>query len=195
MDPLVDVARQVIELEDNPLAQFRRENRYYPVIGQGNNQAEIMVIGEAPGENEAKRGLPFCGAAGKVLDELFLAINLAREDIYVTNLIKDRPPENRDPTPEEIEIYAPFLDRQIACITPRVVLTLGRFSSHYCMKRYSLAESVEPISRLHARVFETTIEGQSVALVPFFHPAVALYNGSKRGQLKEDIKILSQFIS
>ena len=195
MDRLVDIAKETIELKDNPLAQFRRENTYYPVIGQGNPQAEIMVVGEAPGENEAKRGVPFCGAAGKVLDELFVAINLSREDVYVTNLIKDRPPENRDPTPEEIEIYAPFLDRQITCITPRVVLTLGRFSSHYCMNRYGLAKSVEPISSLHARVFETTIGGQSVSLVPFFHPAVALYNGSKRGQLKEDIKILSQFIS
>src|SRR5687768_17220991 len=102
---------EVLALSTSPLFEYRKSNGYFPVIGEGDHDAKIMFIGEAPGENEAKTGKPFCGRAGKVLDDLLNSVGIDREDVYVTNIVKDRPPKNRDPLPEEIELYAPFLDR------------------------------------------------------------------------------------
>ena len=103
----------IVNLTESPLYQYRVDNGYYPVIGQGSHYAKIMFIGEAPGKNEAETGRPFCGASGRVLDELLASIDLKREDVYVTNIVKDRPPENRDPQKKEIELYSPFLVQQI----------------------------------------------------------------------------------
>ena len=125
-DQLKAIRDEAIALKQSPLYEYRTSNRYYPVIGEGSHDANIMFVGEAPGKNEAETGRPFCGAAGKFLTELIEGIGLKREQVYITNVVKDRPPENRDPTPEEIEIYAPFLDRQIDIIQPKVIATLGR---------------------------------------------------------------------
>ena len=123
MDEKTELLRQikeeVINLKGSPLALARVKNEVFPVIGEGNHDADIMFIGEAPGRNEAETGRPFCGAAGRVLDELLLSINVPRKDVYITNIVKDRPPLNRDPEPEEINVYAPFLDRQVAVIQPK----------------------------------------------------------------------------
>src|SRR3989344_2132966 len=129
---------EIVALSSSPLYSYRSENNYFPVIGEGSHDATIMFVGEAPGLNEAKTGRPFCGAAGKFLTELIESIGLARSQVYITNIGKGRPPENRDPTPEEIELYAPFLDRQIEIIQPKVIATLGRFSMQYVMSRYGL---------------------------------------------------------
>src|SRR3989344_9619517 len=112
---------EVLVLKKSPLYDYRKRNNYYPVIGEGNHDALVMFIGEAPGKNEALKARPFCGAAGKILDELLGSIGVKREDVYITNIVKDRPPENRDPTPEEIGMYAPFLDRQIDIIAPKII--------------------------------------------------------------------------
>src|SRR3989344_5440166 len=104
---------EILNLTSSPLYKERIKNKYFPVIGEGNHQAKIMFIGEAPGENEAKTGRPFCGRAGKVLDNLLQSVNIERRDVYVTNIVKDSPPKNRDPLPDEIACYVPFLDRQI----------------------------------------------------------------------------------
>jgi uracil-DNA glycosylase family 4 len=117
------------------------------VIGEGSHFADIMFVGEAPGKNEAIQGRPFVGASGKFLNELLLGVGIKREDVYITNIVKDRPPENRDPTPEEIEMYGPFLDRQIDIIQPKVIATLGRFSMVYIMKKFGLDFEIEPISK------------------------------------------------
>ena len=118
-DQLRAIRDAVVNLSESPLYEYRLSNSYYPVIGQGDHYADIMFIGEAPGKNEAETGRPFCGASGRVLDELLESIDLKREDVYVTNILKDRPPNNRDPLKNEIELYTPFLEQQIEIIQPK----------------------------------------------------------------------------
>src|SRR3989338_7136402 len=185
-EDLKRIKNEVVALKESPLYKDRVKNKYFPVIGEGNHSAEIMFIGEAPGENEAKTGRPFCGRAGKVLDMLLESVGIARKDVYVTNIVKDRPPKNRDPLPEEIEIYAPFLDRQIDIIKPKVVATLGRFSMVYVMNRYGLEFELDSISKLHGKSFQTS----NFKLIPLYHPAAAIYNQHLLGTLKEDFKVL-----
>lgn len=189
-EELKKIKDEVIALEISPLYAERIRNKYFPVIGEGNHSADIMFIGEAPGENEAKTGKPFCGRAGKVLDLLLASVGIDRRDVYVTNIVKDRPPGNRDPYPDEIEIYAPFLDRQIEIIKPKVVATLGRFSMQYVMNRYGLEDELSPISALHGKVFIA----KDFKFVPFYHPAAAIYNQHLLDTLKEDFKILKTII-
>jgi DNA polymerase len=153
-----------------------------------------MFVGEAPGKNEAQSGRPFCGAAGKILDELLSHIGLDRTTVYVTNIVKDRPPENRDPTPEEIELYGPFLDRQIDIIRPRVIATLGRFSMAYVMSRLGLELHIEPISAAHGKMYTATTSYGEVKIVPLYHPASAIYSRALLPTHKKDIEILTQFI-
>ena len=132
-DLLRQIRDEILNLKGSPLYRVRVAAGVHPVIGEGNHRARFMFIGEAPGRNEAATGRPFCGAAGKVLDALFVSTDgaLKREDVYVTNIVKDRPPQNRDPLPEEIAAYAPFLERQIEIIRPGVIVALGRFSMDY----------------------------------------------------------------
>src|SRR5690606_35954044 len=121
---LAALGEEVHNLTTSPLYAFRQTHNYKPVIGEGRADAAIMFIGEAPGESEAKSGRPFVGASGRVLDELLASIGLDRSEVYITNVVKDRPPENRDPSPQEIALYTPFLIRQIDIIQPRVIVTL-----------------------------------------------------------------------
>jgi DNA polymerase len=172
------------------LADERRKNGTFPVLGEGSHDALIMFVGEAPGKNEAATGRPFCGAAGRVLDELLDSIGLKRDEVYITNVVKDRPPENRDPFPDEIALYGPFLDRQIEIIQPKVLATLGRFSMDYLMHRFGLEAQLEPISRLHGKLFRTNAAWESVSIVPLYHPAVAIYNNNQKGMLIDDMKVI-----
>ena len=189
---LKKIKDEVIALEASPLYAERVKNKYLPVIGEGNHEAEIIFVGEAPGENEAKTGRPFCGRAGKVLDELLVSVGIARKDVYVTNIVKDRPPGNRDPFPDEIEVYAPFLDRQIEIIKPKVIATLGRFSMQYVMNRYGLEWELSSISNIHGKVFEAEMSwGDKAKVVPLYHPAAAIYNQHLLDTLKEDFKVLT----
>ncbi len=195
-DQMKKIKDEVLALTKSPLYEYRQANKYYPVIGEGSHDAEIMFIGEAPGKNEALTGRPFCGRAGKILDELLASINLDREKVYVTNIVKDRPPENRDPLPEEIAVYAPFLNQQIAIIKPKVIATLGRFSMKYILDFFGVAERLEPIGRLHGHKLETVFAttGEKIVLIPLFHPAAAIYNQSLKDTLLADFKILKDFI-
>src|SRR4051812_29063692 len=118
---LKEIEDEVMNLKSSPLYSERIKNKVFPVIGEGDNFAKIMFIGEAPGKNEAATGRPFCGAAGRILDELLASVNISRKDVYITSIVKDRPPFNRDPLPEEIESYGPFLDRQIEIIQPKFI--------------------------------------------------------------------------
>ena len=186
---------EVVGLTRSPLYKFRIENKNLPVIGEGSHFAKIMFIGEAPGKNEAATGRPFCGASGRILDELLLSAGIKREDVYVTNIVKDRPPANRDPLPSEIEIYGPFLDRQIEIIQPKVIATLGRYSMGYIMNKLGLELELEPISKIHGKVFDTTLSYGGIKVVPLYHPAVAVYNSHTKDQLKEDFKVLLDFSS
>lgn len=184
---------ELIDFKKSPLYKERVENKVFPVIGEGSHDAKIMFIGEAPGKNEAKTGKPFCGASGKVLDELLAHIDLDREKVYVTNIVKDRPTNNRDPKPEEIELYAPFMDRQIEIIQPKVIATLGRFSMEYMMKRLGLEEDLDVISKMHGKEFTAKTGYGEVKVIPLYHPAVGIYNRNQLPELKKDFEILKKF--
>lgn len=190
---LKKIKDEVLNLKTSPLYNDRVKNKVFPVIGEGSHFAHIMFVGEAPGKNEAATGKPFCGASGRVLDELLQSVHIPRESVYVTNIVKDRPPENRDPLPSEIELYAPFLDRQIDIIQPKVIATLGRFSMVYIMKKFDLDFEIEPISKAHGKVFQAKAPYGDIAIVPLYHPAVALYNSSTKEELKKDFQVLTQF--
>lgn len=185
---------ELVLFKKSPLYEYRTNNSFHPVIGEGNHYAHIMFVGEAPGENEAKQGKPFCGASGRILDELLKSIDVARSDVYVTNIVKDRPPDNRDPLPAEIELYAPFLDRQIEIIQPKVIATLGRFSMQYIMNRLGLQLELGPISALHGHVFKAKMSYGTVNILPLYHPAVALYTASKKVELLKDFQMLKKFL-
>lgn len=196
---LKKIKDEVLALEASPLYAERMKNKYFPVIGEGDHSAEIMFVGEAPGENEARTGRPFCGRAGKVLDKLLASVGIERKDVYVTNIIKDRPPANRDPFPDEIEIYGPFLDRQIEIIKPKVVATLGRFSMQYVMNRYGLEFELDSISKIHGQVFQgrtlsTDSQGSTFTFVPLYHPAAAIYNQELLKTLEKDFEILKTVV-
>ena len=181
---------EVVALKNSPLYEARVENKYFPVIGEGNHDASLMFIGEAPGETEAKTGRPFVGRAGKLLDKLLEEVGIKRSDVYITNIVKDRPPGNRDPLPEEISVYAPFLDRQVEIIRPKVIATLGRFSMQYVMNHYGLEWELAPISILHGKVFEAP----NFKFIPLYHPAAAIYNQELLKTLQQDFQILKSVL-
>ncbi len=191
---LRDLREAVLALPSSELVNFRRENSYQPVIGEGDPDARLILIGEAPGKNEALSGRPFCGASGKILDQILAEVGLARSAIYITSIVKDRPPANRDPRPEEIATYAPFLDQQLLIIQPTVIGTLGRFSMQYILSRLGLAEQIGPISSLHGRVFESELPYGAVKVMPLYHPAATIYNQGLRGALLEDFKKLKRLV-
>src|SRR3989338_1118088 len=193
---LRQIKDEVINLKESPLYKERIKNKVFPVIGEGSNSAKIMFIGEAPGKNEAKTGKPFCGASGKILDELLVSVGISRKDVYITNIVKDRPPLNRDPLPKEIEIYGPYLDRQIEIIQPKVIATLGRFSMDYIMKKFNFTDyytGLTSISQMHGKVFRSETNYGKIRIVPLYHPAVAIYNRNTMGVLKKDFKVLNKF--
>ena len=183
---------EIVDAKNSPLYGFRIKNKYFPVIGEGSHNAKIMFIGEAPGRNEAETGRPFCGAAGKVLDELLQSIGIDRKEVYVTNIVKDRPPMNRDPLPNEIEFYASFLDRQIEIIKPEVIATLGRFSMAYIMNNFGLGAELKTITQIHGKVFTVPTSYGEIKIIPLYHPAVAVY-GTNKEILKNDFAVLKEF--
>ncbi len=185
---LKQIKEELLIFKKSPLYKYRTENKYWPVIGEGNHFAAIMFVGEAPGQTEAKTGRPFCGQAGKVLDRLIESAGLKREDVYITNVLKDRPPGNRDPEPEEIDLYAPFLDRQIEIIRPKIIATLGRYSMKYILEKYDIIERFEPISKIHGCVFEVEENYGPLKIVALYHPAVAVYNPNMFKELERDFK-------
>jgi uracil-DNA glycosylase family 4 len=148
------------------------------VFGVGHPQARLMFVGEAPGEDEDKQGEPFVGRAGQLLTKIIEAIGLTREQVYIANVIKCRPPANRNPEPDEVETCEPYLFRQIAIIQPRIVVALGKFATQ------SLLQTTEPITRLRGRVFEF----RGASLIPTFHPAYLLRNPPAKREVWEDMK-------
>jgi uracil-DNA glycosylase family 4 len=192
-EELRKIKEEVLNCKKCSLYKERVENRFYPVIGEGSHQAKIMFVGEAPGLEEAKTGLPFCGVAGKILDELLASVRIARKDVYICNLLKDRPPGNRDPQPEEIKACFPYLERQLEIIKPKIICPLGRYATKFLMEKLGLANQVEGISKIHGRLFESKSLFQSTTIIPFYHPAVATYNVNMKEVLKKDFKILEKF--
>jgi uracil-DNA glycosylase len=192
-EQLRQIRDEVLALTTSPLYAERTKNGVHPVIGEGSHFARLMFIGEAPGRNEAATGRPFVGAAGKILNELLASVNIPREDVYITNIVKDRPPFNRDPLPDEIAAYGPFLDRQIAIIQPTVIATLGRYAMGYIMEKFGLAAQLKPISAMHGHVFDAQAPYGPITIIPLYHPAVAVYNSSSLDELKADVQVLKKF--
>lgn len=149
------------------------------VMGDGNIDADIVFIGEAPGKNEDEQGLPFVGAAGKFLNEMLAAAGMNRNDVYITNIVKYRPPNNRDPLPEEKAAFWLYLLKQLQIIQPKVVITLGRHSMEYFLPGMK-------IGQIHGEPKRIQFGDQKIVIMPLFHPAAALYNGSLRQTLIDD---------
>jgi uracil-DNA glycosylase family 4 len=165
------------------------------VMGDGNADADIVFIGEAPGKNEDEQGLPFVGAAGKFLNEMLASINLKRSDVYITNIVKYRPPNNRDPHPDEKAAFLPFLRSQLEVIEPKLIITLGRHSMETLLPGLRISECHGQPKRIRVaskelRVTKTQDSGlhthNSWVILPLFHPAAALYNGGMRQTLIDD---------
>ncbi|MFH1855124.1 MAG: uracil-DNA glycosylase [bacterium] len=165
---------QVKECRKCPLYKFAKN----PVPGAGSANSEIMFIGEGPGEKEDELGLPFVGRAGKLLDEMLESIGLERKDVYIANVVKHRPPGNRDPKPEEVVACWPYLEEQIKIIKPKLIVCLGRHS----LSRF--LPDAGPISSVHGRAFKKGTQ----AYMALYHPAVGLYNGGMRETLFKDFK-------
>jgi uracil-DNA glycosylase len=159
------------------------------VVGAGDPDARLMFVGEAPGANEDRLGVPFVGQAGKLLDGLLQGIGFAREDVFVANVLKCRPPGNRDPRPDEIDACRGYLEEQVALVQPRVVCTLGNFATKL------LSGRPDGISTVHGRPMPVTFGGHDTQLYPVFHPAAALYTRSMLGTLEEDFARLPALVA
>ncbi len=162
--------------------------RHNPVVGEGSLKAEVMFIGEAPGRWEDIRGRPFVGQAGKLLDSLLGEAGLTREEVYITNVVKCRPPNNRDPGKSEIEACRPYLDEQITRIKPGIIVCLGRHSLKEVFRKAGLKPP--RITDARGRPVSTRVLGIPVTVLPTLHPAAALYNPNVKSLLEEDFKLL-----
>lgn len=158
------------------------------VFGDGNPEADIVFIGEAPGKQEDLQGQPFVGASGKFLNEMLQSIHLSRDKIYITNIVKYRPLDNRDPLPQEKEEFLPYLERQLDIINPKVIVTLGRHSTNVFLPNLQ-------ISQIHGQPKRIVFGDKKVVILPLYHPAAALYNGGMRQVLTEDFSRIPTIIN
>jgi DNA polymerase len=165
--------------------KLHRLGRTQVVFGVGNPEAELMFVGEAPGGDEDVQGIPFVGRAGQLLTKIIEAIELSRDQVYIANVIKCRPPQNRNPEQDEVDSCEPFLFRQIDAIRPRVIVALGKFAAQ------ALLRTLDPISRLRGRVFEY----RGAKLVPTFHPAYLLRNPGSKREVWEDMKLVKRLLA
>lgn len=166
------------------------------VFGKGNGDAEILFVGEAPGNNEDLQGMPFVGAAGKNLDKLLVNVGLSLNDVYIANILKYRPPENRNPLPEEIKLHTPWLIEQIKCIKPKIVCSLGNYSTKFFLSNGEVdkMDKVEGITQLHGKVKIIDFYGLNIKLIPLFHPAAIIYNRKLIDLWEKDMEIVKKEI-
>ncbi len=167
------------DILENDICPNLRETATQLVLGDGNPNANIVFIGEAPGKAEDEQGLPFVGASGRFLNEMLEAAGLVRADVYITNIVKYRPPNNRDPLPEEKRAFWPYLMRQLEIIQPKVIITLGRHSGAVFIPDLH-------ISKDHGHARKVKYHDSEFLVIPLYHPAAALYNGSMRQTLIDD---------
>ena len=162
------------------------------VLGSGSQYSKIMLIGEAPGYNEDLKGIPFIGKAGKILDNLLISINIDRKDVYITNILKCRPPKNRNPLENEINICTKYLDEEIRLIKPNIICPLGNFASKFILEKYDFI--FEKISSIHGKIFTKKSKCDITNIIPQYHPAVAVYNQNMINTLIKDFKIIKQVL-
>jgi uracil-DNA glycosylase family 4 len=182
---LVEVYNEASVCEKCPL----HEGRNRVVFGSGNADADLMFVGEAPGAEEDRQGLPFVGRAGGLLTELLEGIGLKREDVFIANVLKCRPPGNRDPQPEEIDTCRPYLEQQVELIQPRVIGTLGNFATKL------LTANPTGITKVRGTAQEHVIGGRPVYMLPLFHPAAGLRTPRVADQLREDFKLIPEMLA
>lgn len=179
MDTLSRLATLQQEILDTSVCNELAASATQLVMGDGNASADIVLVGEAPGKAEDEQGLPFVGASGRFLNEMLEAAGLLRSDVYITNIVKYRPPNNRDPTPEEKREFWPYLMRQLEIINPKVVITLGRHSGACFIPNLHISQD-------HGHARKVTYHAHEFLVIPLYHPAAALYNGSMRQTLIDD---------
>ncbi len=167
--------------------------RTNPVPGEGGFRKGVMFVGEAPGRNEDLEGRPFVGKAGKLLDELLLSIGLTREDVYITNVLKCRPPGNRDPEPDEITACSPYLEEQIRLLSPRLIVTLGRFAWAWTCERFGIP--YRKLTEARGRLYSSSTLYGVVRVFPTFHPAAALRRKDVEDILREDFRRISELLT
>jgi len=183
-----EIKKQILNCRKCDLWKTRKN----PVIGEGSTNAKIIFIGEAPGFNEDQKGKPFVGRAGKIFYELLDSINLKRKEIYITNIIKCRPPENRNPKQDEIKACSHYLDKQFEIIKPKIICCLGNFSTSYVMTKFNLKDKIQGISKIHGQIFSFNSLFGQIKIIPLYHPAVATYNMNMLDTLKKDFEILKK---
>ncbi|MET1159982.1 MAG: type-4 uracil-DNA glycosylase [Thermoprotei archaeon] len=174
------LVQEILSCRKCKLSMYRKN----AVPGEGNTSAEIMFVGEAPGAREDETGRPFVGAAGQLLTELIESIGFKREDVYITNVVKCRPPNNRDPEEDEIKACSPYLIKQIQLIKPKIIIALGRHSARFLFT--SAGITWKNMSVMHGKPYEVEIFGVKTILIATYHPAAALYNPKLRGSLERD---------
>lgn len=164
------------------------------VVGKGNLNADILFVGEAPGKNEDEQGVPFVGMAGKNLDKLLEKVGLSLEDIYIANILKCRPPENRDPLPDEIRAHTPWLIEQIKQIKPKVICSLGNYATKFFLSEGDVdnMDKQPGITSLHGKVRFVEIGGVKIKLIPLFHPAAIIYKRDLTPLWEKDIEIVKK---
>lgn len=162
------------------------------VVGKGNESADILFVGEAPGRNEDEQGIPFVGAAGKNLDGLLERVGLSLDDVYIANILKCRPPENRDPLPEEIKAHTPWLLKQIEEIKPKVVCSLGNYATKFFLAGGDVdkMKSMSGITSVHGKARDVEINGLKFKLIPLFHPAALIYRQELKVEWEKDMEIV-----
>jgi DNA polymerase len=178
------IAAEVIVCPKCRLSKTRKN----AVPGEGNSNSSLMFVGEAPGYSEDMEGKPFVGAAGKFLTVLIAELGLSRSDVFITNIVKCRPPRNREPSPDEIETCTPYLNRQIMLIQPKFIVTLGNHSTAYIFSKTSL--SFSGITQTRGKFCETSILDVKLTVFPTFHPAAALYSAKYKEQITKDFQLL-----
>lgn len=185
-ESLETIASEILICTKCSLSKTRKN----AVPGEGGPESQIMFIGEGPGQREDVEGRPFVGQAGKFLETLLSETCLVRGETFICNIVRCRPPSNRQPLPDEIRACTPYLDRQIRAIQPKVIVTLGNCSTGYVFSKAGL--SFTSITQLHGRTYEKNILGVRVAVFPTFHPAAALYSAKYKEQLIEDFQMLKR---
>lgn len=184
MPSMASISDEVAKCNKCGLWKFRTN----PVPGEGPPHPKVMFIGEAPGRNEDVMGRPFVGRAGKLLDELLKYIGIERGDVFIGNILKCRPPKNRNPQPEEIKTCTPFLDRQLEILRPKIICTLGNFSTSYIMEKFGL--EAKPIGSVHGQAFRVKNLFLDAVVIPLYHPAAAIYNPNLKATLMEDFRAI-----
>lgn len=166
------------------------------VFGKGNPDAPILFIGEAPGQKEDEQGIPFVGRAGKELDKFLNNIGLTLDDIYIANVLKYRPPKNRDPSKKEIQDHSPYLIQQIKIIKPIIIATLGNYSTKLLLANFNTKEmkKIKGIAEIHGKEHKIKFNDYETILIPLYHPAAILYRPRYRPELEEDFKIMKKII-